>query len=367
MNILFVVNGLGEHDGASKQLVLTANQLSAKGYNVFVHTLATFKRHKLLHPDIKHIPPILNIKLRQLQWFTFPFVIRKIAKDNNIDVIISWRTNAGSYSTLATLGTNIKTIFCERSDPYMEPSNIHAITTYLASLSTGGVFQTPKARDYYKRLAPKAVVIPNPIDANVELPQIIEYSTRPKEIVFVGRMSIQQKRFDILFRTMKDIHKVLPEYKLRLYGGGKYIEKIKAMAYEMGLKDIVVFEGVVDNIIEKIKYSRLMLLTSDYEGIPNVVIEAFQAGVPVVTTDCSPGGCRVLIEDGKNGFITPFRDYKATAEKAIELLSDEKLANQFINNSRTKLQEFSPEIIFQKWDEYIKYIYNDNALSCQTK
>ena len=138
MNILFVVRGLGAHDGASKQMVLTANQLSSKGYNVFVHTLVIDERHKLLKSDIKYIPPKLKLKLRQLQWFTFPFVIRKIAKDNNIDVIISWRTNAGSYSTLATLGTNIKTIFCERSDPYMEPSNIHAITTYLASLSTGG-------------------------------------------------------------------------------------------------------------------------------------------------------------------------------------------------------------------------------------
>ena len=249
----------------------------------------------------------------------------------------------------------------------MEPSNIHAITTYLASLSTGGVFQTPKARDYYKRLAPKAVVIPNPIDANVELPQIIEYSSRPKEIVFVGRMSIKQKRLDILLKVMGEIHKVLPEYILRLYGDGRNIEDVKALATEMGLSEVVVFEGAVDNVIDRIKNARLMLLTSDYEGIPNVVIEAFQAGVPVVTTDCSPGGCRVLIEDGKNGFITPFRDYKATAEKAIELLSDEKLANQFINNSRTKLQEFSPEIIFQNWDEYIKYIYNDNALSCQTK
>lgn len=356
MNILFVVRGLGAHDGASKQLVLTANQLSAKGYNVFVHTLVTVERNKMLHSDAKYIPSKSKIKCRQLQWLTFPFVIRKIAKEKNIDVIISWRTNAGSYSTLATLGTNIKTIFCERSDPYMEPSSIHSITTYLASLSSGGVFQTPKARDYYKKLAPKAIVIPNPVDSNVELPKIVEYSTRPKEIVFVGRMSIHQKRHDILFRAMKEINKVLPEYKLRLYGDGKYIEEIKAMSYEMGLKDVVVFEGAVDNVIERIKYSRLMLLTSDYEGIPNVVIEAFQAGVPVVSTDCSPGGCRVLIEDGKNGFITPFRDYKATAEKAIELLSDEKLANQFINNSRTKLQEFSPEIIFQKWDEYIKHI-----------
>lgn len=355
MNILFVVNGIG-YGGSSKQLALTANWLSGKKHKVYVQSLNVEACLQKLNDDITYIPPMHKTSKRYLQWFICPFAIRKIIKKYSIDIIVSWRTNAGSYATLATLGTKIKTIYCERSDPYMEPSNIHAITTYLASLSSGGVFQTPKARDYYKRLAPKAVVIPNPIDANVELPQIIEYSSRPKEIVFVGRMSIKQKRQDILLKVMGEIHKVLPEYILRLYGDGRNIEDVKALATEMGLSEVVVFEGAVDNVIDRIKNARLMLLTSDYEGIPNVVIEAFQAGVPVVTTDCSPGGCRVLIDDGINGYITPFRDYKSTAEKAVEVLSDEKLANQFINNSRTKLQEFSPEIIFQKWDEYIKHI-----------
>ena len=356
MNILFVVRGLG-YGGSSKQLALIANGLSTVGHNVYVYSLCVTNCYQKLNSKVRFIPPISKIQKRELQWITYPFTIRKVAKTYNINLIISWRTNAGAYATLATIGTRIKTIFSERSDPYMEPSNIHLITTFLASLSDGGIFQTPKARDYYKRLAPKSVVIPNPIDPNIELPQIIDYSSRPKEIVYVGRMSICQKRQDILLKVMDRIHTQLPEYKLRIYGDGKDLDKVKKMAKEMALENVVIFEGAVNNIIDRIKNARLMLLTSDFEGIPNVVLEAFQAGIPVIATDCSPGGCRVLIENGKNGLITPFRDHKEMAEKAIELLLNEKQAIQFIINSRIKLKDFLPENIYRKWDEYIKSFY----------
>lgn len=352
MNILFIVRGLG-YGGSSKQLALIANGLSARGYCVFVHSLSVVDCYQRLDNAITYIPPRTKTSKRQLQWLTYPFIIRQIVKEHDIDIVISWRTNAGSYATLATLGMKAKTVFCERSDPYMEPSSIHAITTFLASLSDGGVFQTAKARDYYKRLAPKATVIPNPIDSDIQMPDIVEYASRPKDIVYVGRMSIHQKRQDILLKVMKCIHSELPDYKLRMYGDGNDLEKLKEMTREMGLEDVVVFEGAINNVVERIKHARLLLLTSDYEGIPNVILEAFQAGVPVVSTDCSPGGCHVLIENGKNGYITPFRDYETTAKKAVTLLQNEALAVQFCENSRRKIKEFLPEKIYSMWDEYI--------------
>ena len=311
-----------------------------------------------LNEDVFYIPPQNHIKTRQFQWFVYPFEIRKLSKKYSIDLIVSWRTNAGAYATLATIGTKIKTVFSERSDPYMEPSNIHALTTYLAGLSDGGIFQTPKARDYYKHLASKSVVIPNPFDPDKTLSEIVDYLSRPKEIVHVGRMSILQKRHDLLLKTMVLIHKQLPDYKLRIYGDGKDMNKVKEMADYLELRNVVFLEGAVTNVIERIKNARLMLLTSDFEGIPNVVLEAFQAGVPVIATDCSPGGCHVLIDEDVNGFITPFRDYKATAQKAIDLLADEEKCVRFINNSLIKLQDFSPDKIYKSWVNYIEQVGN---------
>ena len=358
MNLLFVVKGLG-YGGAAKQLALTANHLSKQGYHVFVHTFCGKECYQKLDSEVTYIPSLSKIRNRQIQWFTYPFTIRRIVKKYEIDLIIAWRTNAGSYANLATIGTKTKTIFCERSNPYMEPSNIHVITTFLASLSDGGVFQTPQARDYYQRLAPKSVIIPNPIDPAIPILPIVEFSTRPKEIVFVGRMSIQQKRLDILLKVMEKIHAQLPDYKLRMYGDGKDLETVTRMAKEMGLEHVVVFEGVVNNVVERIRNARLMLLTSDYEGIPNVVLEAFQAGVPVISTDCSPGGCHVLIEDGINGHITPFRDDMETACRAIDLLSDKEKCMRYIMNSRRKLNDFAPDKICQLWCNYINSLMKE--------
>lgn len=352
MNILFVISKIGL-GGASKQLCMTANALYEYGHNVLIYTMNGDKCVQKINKGVIYIPNTSIESSRFMQWVKNPFAIRNVVKSNNIDVVIAWQTNAGTYVTLATLGLNVKTIFCERSDPYMEPSSVHFFTTRLADMADGGVFQTQKAMRYYKRLSKKSVVIHNPVSEFVNNDKYVDYSTRPHKIVYLGRLTIEQKRIDLMLEAMVKIHDACPDYKLYLYGEGSGRVFLENRAKVLGIESSVIFCGLTKKAIEDIKDARLMLLSSDYEGIPNTVIEAFQAGVPVVTTDCSPGGCRVLINDGKNGFIVPFRDVNALAKKAVELLSDESLAKKFIFNSYEKLKEFEPKRIFDKWNAYI--------------
>lgn len=102
------------------------------------------------------------------------------------------------------------------------------------------------------------------------------------------------------------------------------------------------------------------MLSSDYEGIPNIIIEAFIAGTPVVATDCSPGGARLLIDNERNGFVVPMRDYKALAAQCVKVIEDPKLSNSFIQQSRTKLKLFEPQGIFKAWNEYLMKIGGGN-------
>lgn len=357
MKIVFVIKNMGL-GGSCKQLAMTANALSHYGHSVYIYSYNTNKLEQSLSENVVYIPENRIIKHRVLEWILVPLRIRKKIKEISPDLIISWRTQAGAHCILGSLGTNTKCVFSERSDPYMEHSNIHWITTYLANMSDGGVFQTEKAKLYYKKLSRKSIVIPNPVNPLLNLQTFVPYSTRPHKIVFVGRMSLIQKRQDILLKAMKEINNILPDYKLYLYGNGPSEKEIKNLVTEYGLTNSVVFCGSVTNVVEYIKDARLMLLSSDYEGIPNSIIEAFQVGVPVVTTDCSPGGCRVLIDDNYNGNIVPFRDYHALAEKSIELLNDENKASNYINNSKRKLEEFAPSYVFEKWNNYLTNIYN---------
>ncbi len=102
----------------------------------------------------------------------------------------------------------------------------------------------------------------------------------------------------------------------------------------------------------------MLVLTSDYEGIPNVILEAFAAEVPVISTDCSPGGARLLLGDDENGLLAPIGDAQKIAIQMQHIVDDEHLAQTFISKGCAKLNDFRPEVIFDKWDEYLKNICN---------
>lgn len=350
MKILFVVRSVGM-GGATKQLAMTANALAEKGHAVSVYSYCWNKPYDGFTGKVKYIPSKLYGKLGE--YIHAVSDIRNIVKSEKPDVVISWRANAGCFTRLATLGIKCKVVYSERTDPYMETSKFLKFATWVCGFSDGGVFQTEKARAYYPRLVSKATVIPNPFDSKV-MPDIVPLEKRRKEIACVGRFFMVQKRQDVMLDAFRLVHDELPDYRLVFYGDGVDLEKVKQLAKEKGLQEYVDFIGAVKDVVNQIKGSRLLVLSSDYEGIPNVILEAFAAGTPVVATDCSPGGARVLIDNEKNGFIVPIRDAASLAQKSMQLIGDDKLSMEFIAESRKKLSLFKYEKIADLWNEYIK-------------
>lgn len=355
MRILFIVRSIG-YGGASKQLALTANAMSRYGHDVAIYSYNWSELQQTLDDSVQYIPEQNIVNNSKMEYIVTPFKIRKVVKQYKPDVVVSWRANAGCMAVLACLGLGVKTVFSERTDPYMETNWMLKIATKIADLSDGGVFQTQRAMEFYKRLAQKSIVIPNPINPDLKTTKLIPLEERNKDVAYVGRFFIQQKRQDIMLRAWAIIHKALPDYKLSFYGDGDGFETIKAEASKMGLSDSVIFHGSVKGVVDYVKKSRILVMSSDYEGIPNTIIEAFTAGTPVVTTDCSPGGARVLIDDSVNGFIVPIRDYEAIAQKTIEVINNDALSESFITKGRAKLSEFAPDRIFEKWNEYLTQI-----------
>lgn len=355
MKILFVIRDMFT-GGAGKQLALTAQALVDRGHSVFLYTYIGDTMEHVIDPRIIYIPEPHAPHNKILEYIYTPVHVHHQLKMVKPDIAISWRANAGCMLVLGAIGTNIKTIFSERTDPYMETNLMLKVATRICDFSDGGVFQTSMARDYYKKLSAKSVVIPNPISPNIVFPEIVPIINRKKEIAWVGRFMNCQKRIDIALKAMKIIHKYKPEYTLALYGDGVDMGYAKKMVNNLGLNKCVEFHGVTNDVINVIKCSRLLMLSSDYEGIPNVIIEAFTSGTPVVSTDCSPGGARVLIDDGENGYIVPIRDYKMLACKVLQVIDDDAISTDFILKSREKLKEFDPQSLFDNWNTYIKKI-----------
>jgi len=148
--------------------------------------------------------------------------------------------------------------------------------------------------------------------------------------------------------------------QLVLYGDGEDREKIRALAGEMGLADCVVLAGNTNQVEENICTARAFVLTSDYEGIPNALIEALSVGVPAVSTDCSPGGAALLIRDGENGFLVPRGDAEAVADRLLKVIEDPKIADRFSAEGPKITERFSEKRIADLWEQYLQAICKGN-------
>lgn len=359
MKILFVIRDMVV-GGAGKQLALTANALSAKGHTVSVYTYFGGPLEQKLDPKVEYIAqnPIPTNKVAE--YIFSPIHIRKQIKKIRPDVCISWRCNAGCFTVIASVGLKTKTVFSERTDPYTETSLALKLSAFICGFSDGGVFQLDVVRRYYKRLCNKSVVIHNPFNAEVTIGEIIPYEKRPKDIVHVGRMVLSHKCQDLALEAFKEFLRNNPDYILHFYGDGVDFEKVKDLAKRNKLEKNVVFHGSEKNIPEKIKKAKCLLLTSAYEGIPNVILEAFAAGVPVVSTDCSPGGARMLLGENENGLIVKGFNPEDIAHALSEVANNNELAIKYEKKGRNRLCDFAPEEIFNKWNSYLEgLVYGD--------
>lgn len=361
MKILFVIRDMFV-GGAGKQLAMTANAMSRFGHQVAVYAYCGKECRHRLDENVRYIPNKKQPKSKFGEYFFAVGNIRRQMKAFSPDIVVSWRCNAGCFAVLAAIGLKVKVVFSERSDPFMETSLALKISAFVCNFSDGGVFQLDSVRKYYRRLSKKSVVIPNPFNDDLDQSPFVPYEERKREIVHVARIVFSQKRQDVMLKAFRLFLEKHPDYILSFYGDGPDLAKLRQMTKEFGIEKNVVFHGAVSGIPAKIRSAKLLLLTSDYEGIPNVILEAFSAGVPVVSTDTSPGGAKMLLGDGKNGAIVPCGDVEQLAKKMAEVVEDECLATHFMDAGKMSLTRFDPNSLFLKWAEYLERVLGKETI-----
>ena len=114
--------------------------------------------------------------------------------------------------------------------------------------------------------------------------------------------------------------------------------------------------GASEKIQEKISTASLFVLPSDFEGMPNALMEAMAAGVPVISSDCSPGGARELIENKVDGLIYNVGDETGLYNSLKQIIDNEEYAELMGQNARKKMELHTEEIIFGKWEKLLHKI-----------
>ncbi|MGI6142226.1 MAG: glycosyltransferase, partial [Caldicoprobacterales bacterium] len=272
------------------------------------------------------------------------------------DIAISFLPNANVYNVVASRVTKTRCIISERSDPYSEQGVLLNSKRFFYRFADGVVFQTEGAKNYYRgRISPlKSEIIPNPI--MIDKVSRIAYEDRENIIAHVARLDVKQKRQDLMIMAFKRVAQVIPDVTLVFFGDGKDRGLLERMVSEHGLSERVKFAGKTLDVPEKIKNCRLFVSTSDYEGISNSVLEAMVLGLPVVATDASPGGTRMLIENGYNGVVVPVRDTKALSDSIVHLLRNPDIADTLGERAQEVATRYSPEAIIERWGVFIDRI-----------
>lgn len=221
----------------------------------------------------------------------------------------------------------------ERNDPnrYEHPK----IRNFFYHFADVIVCQTQDAIDSFpKGIRKKAMVIPNPIEVGNLQPYVGE---REKKVVAVGRLE-PQKNHRLLLQAFAFFVKKHPEYTLCLYGKGELERELKELSVELGIDTSVNFVGFSHRVKEEINSAAMFVLSSDYEGISNSMLEAIALGVPVIATDCPIGGSKAYIENGRNGLLVPVGEKEDLAE-AMERLADDPELSRQISVEGSKLRE----------------------------
>ena len=153
----------------------------------------------------------------------------------------------------------------------------------------------------------------------------IPYDKRDKErmrqIVFIGRLD-PQKNLPHLIEAFAMVNRKMPNTTLRLIGNGNLTEVIRKLVEEKGLNDCVSFDGVCKNMESIYSQVDMIVLSSEYEGMPNCLIEGIGCGIPVVSYDC-PIGPREIVVDDVNGYLVKYNDITQLAEKMLACLQRE--------------------------------------------
>lgn len=357
-SIIFITNSLS-YGGAQKMLCFLANQLEQRDYSVSVlNLLDNVEDAGRLNKNIQ-VTDICTSNIRYLDRVQqLNKIIRKI-KSLHPDVIISFTFRPNYLATIAGKILNIPVIISERCDPSQEYDLKGRARIYwnIINQAEGGVFQTEGAmRLYSQRMQQRGAVIPNPVVLEESIIHQVKTNQTPRSIVSVGRLSNRQKRYDIMLKAFSIFENKHKGYTLILYGSGEDEENIRKWITDLGLDHSVFLLGKTDHPLKKMDEADVFLMTSDYEGISNSLLEAMAIGMPAIVTDCSPGGARLLIRDRENGLIVPCGDVERIAHALEELTGDPHLMAKCGSNARKVLMDYHPDAITERWIQYIHHV-----------
>ncbi len=299
------------------------------------------------------------------------FRLRELLRRQRPDVFLSFLFHANFLGRLAARSVGVRHIFSgirvaergKRLHLLLDRLTSSWVETYVCVSNSVAEF-TRKAG----KIPPnKIVVIPNGIEISThESPSTYELFSvnagRPKRIIFIGRLT-HQKGLDWFFSTFPTWLQNLPDWEVWIVGEGEERQKLSNMLQKPefdGIRERIVMTGWRADAAKLLAESRLLVLPSRWEGMPNVVLQAMAAGLPVVAT-AAEGVAELL---GANTKLVEFGDTAALSNQILEMAQNEDLAaNQGRKNFNRAVQHFQIETVVKQYEQLFENC-RDQSFHC---
>lgn len=363
MRIVFLIHDLGP-GGAERVLVHIANGLSRRGHEVSIHTLSA-RYGTSFYPLDSRIQDIRlgfnTLPARKGLSGTLIHVVKLVKRLRDHfrahppEALVAFIDTTNIFALVASIGLPFPVIISERSDPRFAPLRwiwkVARQLTYPRAASL--VVQSAEVRDLFLPwIRRNTLVIPNPVLPPPGSDITGERQDPVRRILAVGRLG-PEKGFDILLQAFTRLAPRFPGWELEIRGEGTERMALEALRGQLGLEDKVRLPGTTPEIHSRYAQADVFVLSSRFEGFPNVLCEAMSHGLPAVATSCS-GGVRDIIRPGVDGLLVPPEDPAALAEALATLMGDASMRATLGGEARRVVQRFDLEHILDSWEQCLR-------------
>ncbi|MDQ7834271.1 MAG: glycosyltransferase [Humidesulfovibrio sp.] len=351
MKVLLIYHSLGM-GGVGSVVANMVNHWGANGADI---TLALFAeknapRHQVIHPNVRIIfmdlfaEPASSLD-RIMKACQRHLKLRQTIKRLAPDVIVSHVDTVNIRVLLASVGLGIPVVAFEHTDPshYALAPLWEWLRRQIYRFAARVVVLNQSVRDYFLRYPgpPTVEVFPNPIPLP-EFPLTIERQT---SVLYLGRLS-EEKGVALLLHAFALA--ATGDWKLVLAGDGPERANLEALADDLSITNRTIFLGMVKEVPALLFSASIFALPSKLEGFPMALGEAMSCGLPPVVTATS--GALGLVQDGRNGLISPVGDAPALGRNLARLMADAQLRCEMGKAAQDIRKVVGVEAVMARWD-----------------
>ncbi len=349
--------------GAERVVTNLANKFANEGYTVYVATEWYDENEYELDEKVTRIHVGLREedekKNRVTKFFLRIKYLKEFLRKYKPDVLVAFARRANYRALMAQKELGIPTVISIRIDPignYDFFSDFVQIR-WLFPRAAGCVYQTAQQKEFFKPyLQEKSRIIMNPINPKfigVEKPE-----HREKSVVNSARL-VDFKNHAMLCRAFIRVHDKHPDYVLKIYGADNHDgtkETIEKIIADNKAENYILLMGGISNLEEELPKASVYAYSSDFEGMPNSLLEAMALGLPCISTDCPCGGPAAVIRHEENGLLIPVGDEDAMVSSINRLIEERDFAEKLGDEARNISKIASTDSIYRQWKEYLESI-----------